>query len=324
MAEEELKDGSVVIEGDGAGGSAEGGADNADERLNNGEGGSGGEDDDEHIDSALPDAEREAIRARRREERKQKKEQQREREESLRRELRAKDTQISQLSTRLDQVERRTQSADLGQVDEAIKQTASAYQYFKGQIEVAVKTGDGATVAEATEKMIAAQRKAEQLVALRDQAARGQQRPQALDPRLISLGSAWQAKRPWYNPAAADTDMDTRIALQVDDALTREGWQPTTQEYWDELDSRLKKYLPHRYNSEHNSNTAGQQGGRRSPVAGSGREGSGGGAGQQSFTLSPERVNAMKEAGLWSDPAKREKAIARYREHDRQVKQGEK
>ena len=119
--------------------------------------------------------------------------------------------------------------------------------------------------------------------------------------------------------------MDTRVALQVDDILTREGWHPTTQEYWDELDSRLKKYLPHRYNLEHNANTAGQQSGKRSPVAGSGRENSGSSGGSSSsFTLSPERVSAMKEAGLWSDPAKREKAIARYREHDRLAKQGDK
>ena len=184
MAEEELKDGSVVIDGGaggegGAAGGEGGAAGGEDQRLNNADGQGGGEggnneDDDEHIDSTLPDAEREAIRARRREERKRKKDEQREREESLRRELRAKDTQLSQLASRLDQVERRTQTADIGQVDEAIKQTANAYQYYKGQIELAVKAGNGAAVADATEKMYEARRKAEQLHNLREAATRGQ------------------------------------------------------------------------------------------------------------------------------------------------------
>jgi len=35
------------------------------------------------------------------------------------------------------------------------------------------------------------------------------------------------------------------------------------------------------------------------------------------FRLSPDRVAAMKEAGMWSDPELRKKAISKYAEWDR-------
>jgi hypothetical protein len=39
------------------------------------------------------------------------------------------------------------------------------------------------------------------------------------------------------------------------------------------------------------------------------------------FRLSPERVNAMKEAGLWNNPTSRQNAIRKYAEWDRTNKQ---
>jgi hypothetical protein len=108
---------------------------------------------------------------------------------------------------------------------------------------------------------------------------------------------------PWYDPAG--NDEDSQIAKIIDQRLHKEGWDPNTEEYWDELNDRLQKRLPHRYNQSDEPRRK-----PRSVVTGSGRESAPRGGAQ--FVLSPEQVRAMKDAGFWEDPEKRAKMIKRY------------
>ena len=68
--------------------------------------------------------------------------------------------------------------------------------------------------------------------------------PQPLDPRLVNHAQRWMERNKWYDPTAKD--QDSRIAMTLDQQMANEGWDPTTQQYWEELDNRLQKYLPHR------------------------------------------------------------------------------
>lgn len=287
-----------------------------------------GDDDheDEHVssndkegdvnvgDAGLDDADREALRERRRDERKRRKENQREREESLKRELSARDRLIQEQNERLNALERKSSGAELGQLDAAIKQSSEAATYFKSLIADASTKGDGATVAEATEKMILARQRADQLTNLKKQVTtnQSQSRP-ALDPRLVTHAQGWMEKNKWYDPAGSD--MDSKIALTIDTAMASEGWDPKTPEYWQELNSRVKKHLPHRAKSDTISSRDRTES-RKSTVAGSGRETSSSGS-SSDYKLSAERVQALKDAGMWEDPTKRAESIKRYREYDR-------
>jgi hypothetical protein len=98
--------------------------------------------------------------------------------------------------------------------------------------------------------------------------------------------------------------------MSIDQALTEEGFNPKTREYWQELDNRLQNYLPHRY-TEDNSEPVQQRQRPRSAVTSTGRESSNS-AGRNTFTLSPEQVRAMKDAGMWDDQEKRNRMIKRY------------
>jgi hypothetical protein len=125
--------------------------------------------------------------------------------------------------------------------------------------------------------------------------------------------SDWLNKNTWYDPSGKDTD--SRIAKIIDSDLAGEGWDPADPEYWDELDNRLKERLPHRY--------TGKQGGARNRRGGtsSGRSDvSGSPVAKNTMTLSRERVQALKDAGMWDDPTKRAKAIRRYADFDRNNK----
>lgn len=267
---------------------------------------------DGEMDNAEDDDEREAIRERRRQERKHRKEAQRGREDTLRRELAARDSVINELRGKVEVIERRNAGGEIAQVDNAIKQAQSAYAFFKDQIRVATDSKNGAAVADATEKMFQTQRKIEELSGIKNAYAQRQSSPQPLDPRMKNLAESWMKRNSWYDPAGKD--QDSEIAMRLDQRLAQEGWDPTTSEYWSELDSRMKKYLPHRSNSGKISSNK-----PRSVVTGSGRESSGG-VNSSTYKLSSERVNALKEAGMWDDPKKRSEAIKRFRDYDKQNK----
>jgi hypothetical protein len=274
-----------------------------------------GGSDDEHDEGGQEaagedDNEREAIRARRREERRNKKENQREREEGMRRELAARDNIIKEMQDRLLLVERKSTGSEVAQIDKAIDDAANAYSYYKAQIAVGTQTLDGEVVANATENMLLAQRKFDDLNNIKRGYQNQQDKPAPLDPRLVDQAKNWMERNKWYNPAGKD--MDSRIALTVDRAMAEEGWNPTTPQYWQELDSRLKKHLPHRATAVHNDNKS-----RSRPiVSGSGRE-SASSQSSGTYKLSSDRVNAMKDAGIWDDPIARNKMIATYKQLDR-------
>jgi hypothetical protein len=276
----------------------------------------GDEDDDgesSSADSEETDPDRMALRERRRAERQAKKRHRLEKEDSLKRELSARDRIIEEMSERLARVERKSTGSEIAQIDTALKQAAGAYDHFRGILKSAVESQDGESAVQAQERMELAKRKYEDLTRIKDSYQKAQQAPQPLDPRLVNHAQAFMENNKWYDPTGQDED--SSIALAIDRRMAQEGWNPTTPEYWEELGSRVKKYLPHRAKSGNIPSTGARNERRSSPVGGSGKDSSG--ARATTFILSKERVSALKEAGLWDDPKDRNDAIKRFREYDR-------
>lgn len=260
---------------------------------------------------AETDDEREQIRERRRQERRHKKQAQREREDTLRRELASRDAIIQELRSRVDVIDRRAASNDLAAVQAEKTKAAQAYKYFKDQIAEGTRTADGPLVADATEKLLVAQNRFNELDQIEKAYQKKQQQPAPLDPRLVSFAKSWADRNSWYDPSGKDAD--SRIVLTLDHQLAEDGWNPTTEEYWKELDKRVAKYLPHRNNSGKVTTKP------RSVVAGSGKDASMGGTSQGSgYKLSAERVKALKDAGVWNDPKQRAAYIKSFRDYDKQ------
>ena len=272
------------------------------------------------------DEEREAIRVRRREERRQKKELQRQREDRLRAELAARDQIINNLSQRLQTIETRGVSSDISAVDNELNQLANVYVGLKQQLEKGTENQDGRAVVDATEKMLQVRQRAEQLQQRKQMMVRSAQQSAAAaaqtpDPRLVSHANQWISQNSWYK--VNGTDRDSRTVTALDNALTAEGWDAATPEYWEELTERVKAALPHRMNGGRAPSPRGEPETRRPsggpPVAGSSRStGSSGRSTGKDYTLSPERVEAMKELGIWNDPKRRADMIAEYKKYDKE------
>lgn len=277
------------------------------------------DDDDHSAESAeSTDPEREAIRERRRKERQEKKRYRLEKEDSYKREIDALRRQLEEVNTWKNTVERRHVDTGVQQIDKALRDAESSIELAKQAIKEATVSQDGDTLVDAQELYYAARKRHEDLTRLKAGIAQRMSAPpqQNIDPMIVNQARTWMEKKPWYDPSGQD--MDSRVALQIDNSLAQEGWNPRTPEYWTELDNRLKKYLPHRFTSEMEgaSMSSGESVRKnRPPTSGSGQGRGSPGAGE--YRLSPERIRAMKEAGMWDDPEKRKRMIKRYVDMDR-------
>lgn len=212
-----------------------------------------------------------------------------------------------ELEDRLAVLERKTHGADMARYEKAMEDEDYRMRYAQQKMQEATDNSDGAAFTKAQELWYDSRRKLEAMNNYKDQVARaGSQESAPANPKLVRLANGWMERNSWYDPEAGDED--TQIAKVIDNRLVAEGWDPASQDYWDELDTRLQKRLPHRYTRNTDEPS------RRSPrsvVTGSSRESSGRVNGNQ-FVLEPEQVRAMKDAGFWDDPEKRNRMIKRY------------
>jgi hypothetical protein len=263
-----------------------------------------GEDEDE----------REKIREARREERKLKKELAKQRDASAKHKISALERRNEELARRLAAVESTASSFQFAQVDKAIEDEATRVEYAKMKLLQASQAGDAEGQVEYLEQLQEAKQRLGQVQAYKKQQLDNARRPKQNVPNPVTQevqrnAESWLSKNKWYDTQARDTD--SRIAKVIDQELAADGWDPADPEYWDELDNRLSARLPHRYAAKTGSTTK-----RGGPTASS-RTANPAGKSANTVTLSRERVNAIKDAGAWDDPVKRNKMIKAYNAYDK-------
>ena len=219
--------------------------------------------------------------------------------------------QNQELIERLSVLERKSHGSDIARLNKALEDQNARILFAKQKIAEATASGNGELLTSAQEMWFEARRQFEALEAIKKKAVAPQKQRtiQAPDPQLQRLASTWMSNNPWYDPQGKDPD--SKVALAIDQAMGEEGYDPRNPGYWEELDNRLQKYLPHRYTGETDEKPI-RNSRPRSAVTGSGRESASSSGGRNTFTLSPEQVRAMKDAGMWDDPDKRAKMIRRY------------
>jgi hypothetical protein len=267
--------------------------------------------DDDDADQA---GDTEAIRAARRARRKAKKEYIKQTNVEKDQRLAMLDRQNRELMERLSVVERKSQSADMARIDKAIEDKELRVQYAAMKISEATSAADGEALIKAQEMWYETRRELEALKGMKNRAVRSTQEPAPIDNSVKLQAQQWMDRNPWYDPNSDDED--AAITKVIDERLVKEGWNPATKEYWDELDRRVHKRLPHRYTDDIDERPIARK--PRSVVTGSGRESVAASGAKNTFVLAPEQVRAMKDAGMWDDPQARNRMIKRYAEQARQ------
>ena len=161
---------------------------------------------------------------------------------------------------------------------ERIKLAESAYlsAYDEGEKEKLLEAQNILQDAKTDLKFVSARKKqlehiqtqAETLQTVDHQEAQGyapqpqqqQQRQEDYDPRAVD----WASKNEWFGK----DEVTTAVALAIDQQLKSEGFDPSSSDFYEEVDIRLKKELPHKFRVADNTQKPPQQ------VAGSSRKSS--------------------------------------------------
>jgi len=311
----EANDGSAVVELPEGMILANDPQENADATQQEGSEGSQSDDAEDHPDD------NEELRAAKRNRRKAKK-------EAVKAANREKDLRFQQLQRENEQMrrdieslKRNTKAESIVRIDKNLEDAQVRLEYAKMKLAEATQSQDGQAMVDAQTLWQTANDQIRQYQYAKQQAEqeinRQPQQQQMPDPVIQRNATEWIRRNPWYRPDTSDRD--SRIAKKVDELMALEGWDASDPDYWDELDSRLQKQLPHRYNETNDESNVRRP---RNVVGSSGREsvGSQGGASRSGFVLNPDRVKAMKEAGAWDNPARKAKMIQQFINYDRRNK----
>lgn len=279
-------------------------------------------------DEGGSEEDREGTRERRRLQRQRAKERRREGEAKARALIESLRRQNQDLSGRLEALEKRTSGQDVAQLDAAITEASDKVKLLKAEMAKAIEVGDGAAVAELQEQYYEARKKLDNLDGVKKRVSDPRQSSPAIEPTIQHHAGEWMRRNSWFDPSGQDED--SAIARVIDQRLAAEGFDPRSPNYWAELDRRLTKRLPHRFSKAADDEEDDFEDDEappapaakprpKPPTTGSSREKAP--TRGNEYRLSADRVQALREAGLWDDPETRKKMIDRYREFDRQSAQ---
>ena len=263
------------------------------------------------------DSEREAIRERRRLEKLERKER---RDKAITRdkvELDFLRNRNDELERRMSAQEQRAFQSDLGQIDAQIARAVNEAQMAERVIAKAVEVGNGEDVAKAMRYRDEAIAKVNQLNYQKQQATqRPPQAQQPMDDRAMMHAKEFLEENKWYDPQGGDER--SAIVLAIDQAMNKEGHDPRSEDYWDELRARVAKRLPEQFGKAARGDRE-ERVARGGPTVGSGREYAPASTRKEIY-ISPDRKQALVDAGVWDDPVLRMKYVKRYAEYDRNNK----
>lgn len=272
------------------------------------------------------DDEREAIRERRRLEKIERKKR---RDEAINRdklELEFLRKRNDDLERRVTAQEQRAHKLDLSAFDNEIAKAANEAEMADRVIAKAVAAGNGEDVTQAMRYRDQALAKIQQLNFQKQQAANQRPQPQQVDDMTMRYAQDFIKENPWYDVQGRNED--SAIVMAIDQALVRDGFDPRSAEYWDELRSRAARRLPERFNARAEGRAEARRKEpaeeraeprrepRGGPAVGSGREHAPATTRKEIY-VSPERKQALIDAGVWDDPVLRAKYVKRYAEYDR-------
>lgn len=208
-----------------------------------------GEDGEPVQKAELSEEEKEERRERRREERRRRKEKQRERERAQSDYTRRLESELADLRGRVQRVEGVGAQSQIAQIDNMIEQVDQKLEAARAAKKKALAEGDIDSLDQADELIYKARRAKEILGSQKQQMERSarqpRQQPLRPDPIVLRRVNDFQRNHGWYDPQGGDED--SRVLLTLDGRVAEMGLNPSTDEYWKELEKLGKKYLPHRF-----------------------------------------------------------------------------
>lgn len=223
----------------------------------------------------------------------------------------AQQQQLEQLNRRMSEVDGRLSGINQAELQKAYNDTTAAFAQAERDHAAAFSEGDGARATQAMRVMYEAQRRIEQIETINQQIQQPTRQPAApqVDTLVVTKATAWARRNSWYD--ASGKDADSEVAKAISGALANEGYDPKSDDFWDELDERLEKYIPERIaaHEEEESEAPVRARKRTAPPVGGGSN-RGDIRGKKAISLPTSYINTLKANGIWDDPKRRNKVLA--------------
>lgn len=271
-------------------------------------------DPDEEDDLGLSDAEIER-KEKRRQAKREKRERLRESRNADKRLIASLQEQLSQVSSKVANLDKKGSAAELGQLEAAIDQHRNAFHAAEAKMKQTMGKDPDAFLAalnardEIRDRFNTLVSHKNRLTTLETKAGRP-----TVDPTVIKHARQFASDHSWYDPQGRDED--SKIVMAIDETLVNEGFVPHTDQYWKELRTRTKRRLPHKFEAADRNKASGKRV--------QGKPGSMGGGvkrdsvqGSKGVTLSKERREAMQQAGLKPGTKGWAEMAASYQKYDK-------
>lgn len=236
------------------------------------------------------------------------------------RELEILRQQNSDLVRRLSSLEGNAINNNAMMLDQRLADANREVEQAEIIIAKAIEVQNGQDVATAMKLRDEARAKAFQIASAKErlqQAAKQQANSPQVDTRVVTYAKEWIEANPWYDPQGRDED--SAITNAIDSRLKAEGYNPASEDYWVELTNRVSKRIaPADEASDKKPQRSADQSSekRKAPPIGNSREHVPVSTKREIY-VSPERKQAMIDAGIWENPEARNKMLKAYRDYDK-------
>lgn len=273
------------------------------------------EDDEDDEDTRLSESQddlEDEVSSRNRKKRTKRRDLQKAAKENAQREIRALREQNDLLMRRMQAVEGNALEQNVNAIDQRLNEAVNEAQQAERIVARAVEAGNGDDVVTAMRMRDEAKDRAAQLLAAKHQveSAKAQASQPTVNPMVANLANDWIKANPWYDPLGRDED--SAITKAIDNQLVREGFNPASYEYWQELTNRVSA----RIGGDDAPAKAPGAPKRKAPPMGNTREHAPASTKKEIY-VTPERKQAMIDAGYWDDPVKRNQMLKAYQAHDK-------
>lgn len=268
------------------------------------------DDDDERLAQSEDDSDEEISKQSTHERRAKRRERQKRARDAAQRELQMLRETVAVLSQRVAATENHAVSTNVQSLEQRLAKAVNDVRQAEAIIAKATEAGNGEDVVAAMRIRDQAIAEAQQLdVAKRqfEQARQQASAPPAANPAVVNYAREWMQANPWYDPQGRDRD--SALTKAIDNELAAEGYNPSSREYWEELTARVADALGE---DEAPAQTKPR---RKGPPTGNTREHAPVSTKKEIY-VTPERKQAMIEAGVWDDPVMRQRYLKAYQAYD--------
>ena len=267
------------------------------------------DEEDERLGTSEDDSDEEISSSNRRR-RQRRRDMQRKARDEAERKIRLLEQQNAEMLRRLSAVEGHAVNSNAQTIEERIAKNQREIAQAEHFIAKATEAGNGEDVVAAMRIRDQAMSEAQQLLAAKERLAeaRKQATTPQVDPNVVNYAKEWMSANPWYDPQARDRD--SAVTKAIDAELAREGYNPASRDYWEELTARVAEAI-----GDDAPAQAPAEKKRRGPPTGNTRQHAPTSTKKEIY-VTPDRKQAMIEAGVWDDPVLRQRYLKAYQAYD--------